>query len=445
MSNWVSTAEDEGDLVNRRHLLKPAFYWQFLARRWARILIPFVIISTAGLLFAILQPSTYFAEGKLLVRPQQISMDLVRPTVTSAAQDRLQIIQQRTMTRENLAQIADVYDLFPAQRQGLPTNELVDRIRKQIKINVIDPAPEFGQRSRGVNPPIIFSVGFEYTDPVIAQKVAEDLIRRLISEDIRDRTERASGTTVFMTEEFKKLQLENEQLDNKVSELRASLRKSAASETEKSELNQLTQLRDEYAQKSALYSEQHPVLKSLKAQLDMLERAKARTKSIDAESAATLEAYVARQEVARKTLDQAAAKMNSAKAGESLEKNQQSEKLEIVEAPPVPQLPIRPNRLRIIVTTLFVGLAVGIGFAYLADAFDTGIRYERDLAGLIDPRLVSAIPVIASPRHRRQRFSVAVLAAVLVVAAGVAATASSEMFLPPLKDLLTKTRASLLP
>ena len=40
----------------------------------------------------------------------------MRPTVTNAAQERIQVIEQRTMTRENLLAIIDKFQLFPQQR-----------------------------------------------------------------------------------------------------------------------------------------------------------------------------------------------------------------------------------------------------------------------------------------------------------------------------------------
>ena len=63
-----------------------------------------------------LWPPTYLSEGKILVQSQQIPTELVRPTVTSAAQERIQVIQQRTMTRDNLIAIADKFQLFPDKR-----------------------------------------------------------------------------------------------------------------------------------------------------------------------------------------------------------------------------------------------------------------------------------------------------------------------------------------
>ena len=67
------------------HLLRPAFYWELLKRRFFYFLIPFVLVAAIGAGVALVLPPTYLSEGKILVQSQQIPTELVRSTVTSAA------------------------------------------------------------------------------------------------------------------------------------------------------------------------------------------------------------------------------------------------------------------------------------------------------------------------------------------------------------------------
>ena len=93
--------------AGQSHFLQPSYYWQLIKRRALYFVIPFILVLPVGLAAAILLPATYLSEGKILVQSQQIPTELVRPTVTSAAQERIQVIEQRTMTRENLLAIID--------------------------------------------------------------------------------------------------------------------------------------------------------------------------------------------------------------------------------------------------------------------------------------------------------------------------------------------------
>src|SRR4051812_11066030 len=91
--------QDDAPALQEDHsyLLQPSFYWQLFKRRWPYFLLPFVAVLMAGGGAALLWPPTYFAEGRILVQSQLIPSELVRSTVTSAAQERIQVIQQRTM------------------------------------------------------------------------------------------------------------------------------------------------------------------------------------------------------------------------------------------------------------------------------------------------------------------------------------------------------------
>ena len=206
--------ELQGD---RSYLLRPAFYWALFKRRWVYFVIPFVLIASTGIGAAFLWPPTYLSEGKILVQSQQIPSELVHATVTSAAQERIQVIQQRTMTRDNLIAIADKFQLFPDKRTLMSVTEIVELMKKSTKIEPVDLQLDFKQRSRAAleNPTIVFSVGFEYSDPAIAARVANELMTRILNEDLRDRTSRATDTTKFLSREVQKLQADNAVLDAK--------------------------------------------------------------------------------------------------------------------------------------------------------------------------------------------------------------------------------------
>src|SRR5207245_9794552 len=114
MLQKVDSQEDVLSLQeDRSYLLQPTFYWQVFKRRWPYFLLPVAAVLIAGGAAALLWPPTYFAEGKILVQSQLIPSEMVRSTVTSAAQERIQVIQQRKMTRDKLIAIAHKFKPFP--------------------------------------------------------------------------------------------------------------------------------------------------------------------------------------------------------------------------------------------------------------------------------------------------------------------------------------------
>jgi uncharacterized protein involved in exopolysaccharide biosynthesis len=430
---------------DRSHLLRPTFYWELFKRRWAYFLIPFVLISCAGVAGAWLWPATYLSEGKILVQSQQIPTELVRPTVTSAAQERIQMIQQRTMTRDNLIAIVDKFQLFPDKRSLMSASELVELMKKNTKITPVDVELDFKQRTRD-NPTIVFSVGFEYGDGLTASRVANELMTQILNEDLRDRTTRATDTTKFLSREVQKLQADNAALDAKIAQLKLSQGKPDAPGAPDKSTTALAELKAELVQKSGLYSERHPIVQSLKRQVEALERSLSSSANPPPGAAgppANLDALVAQQEALQKNLDEASAKLSSARLGENLEKDQQSEKLEVIEQPSVPQEPIKPKRPKLAALAVLFGFAAGAGLTLLAELSDKGIRRASDIFSVVDSQLIISIPYIVTNaelrRHKRRRISF-IVGLLLVLAV---ALVGAYLFLPPLDLMIAKARVGL--
>jgi uncharacterized protein involved in exopolysaccharide biosynthesis len=429
--------------ADQSFLLQPSFYWQLIKRRAVYFIIPFILIFTAGLAIAALWPATYVSVGKILVQSQQIPTELVRPTVTSAAQERIQVIEQRTMTRDNLLTIIDKFQLFPDKRTLMSASQLVELMRKNAKIAPLAEPLSFAQvRSRGDNPTIVFTVGFEYSDPQTASRVANDLVTRILNEDLRDRTGRATDTTKFLAREVQKLQADSAAIDAKVAAAKVAQVKSG-SNTPDQPATQLAQLKTELAQKSALYSDRHPVMQALRRQVEALEKVVVPPVQPGTDVLAPLEELQTQQENIQKNLEAASVKLAAARLGETLEKDQQSEKLEIIEQPTAPQEPIRPNRPKIAGIALFLALAAGAGLVFILELADKTIRRSSDIFGVVDSRLVIAIPYIttqAEMRSRKLRVTALIGVGVALVAVGLVAT---YLLMPPLDLLIAKARVGL--
>src|SRR5438093_2671779 len=115
-----------------------SYYYGILKKRILYILIPFLVVFAAGCAVAMWWPPTYLSEGKILVESQQIPTDLVRPTVMATAKERIQVIQQRVMTRENLLAIMDKYQMFADRRDTWSRSELLELMRDNTVIKPVE-------------------------------------------------------------------------------------------------------------------------------------------------------------------------------------------------------------------------------------------------------------------------------------------------------------------
>ncbi|HVR60159.1 MAG TPA: sugar transporter [Pseudolabrys sp.] len=330
--------------------------------------------------------------------------------------------------------IIDKFQLFPNQRNLMSVTQLVDLMKKKAKIASLAQPLAFSRRSE--NPTIVFTVGFEDSDPAIAARVANELVTRILNEDLRDRTSRATDTTKFLNREMQRLQAENAAIDVKIAEAKQAQMKPASANG----ADQLAQMRAEYSQKSAVYSEKHPLMKTLKRQMDAVEKLAAPSVGSDGVG---LEALQSQQETIQKNIEIASAKFAAAQLGEALEKNQQSEKLEVIEQPTVPQEPIKPDRRKIIGMSLLLALAAGGGLIFLLEMLDSTIRRSDDIYSLIDSQLVVSVPYIATKDEqlrskRRLRILIFVAVPALLVFLGLV-----FFLMPPLDLMIAKARVGL--
>ena len=120
-----------------------------------------------------------------------------------------------------------------------------------------------------------------------------------------------------------------------------------------------------------------------------------------------MDALTAQQEALQKNLEALQPKLAAARLGENLEKDQQSEKLEIIEQPTAPQEPVKPNRPKVAALAVALALMAGAGLAFVAEISDKAIRRSSDIFGIVDSQIVVSIPYIFTAgelRRIRRRF-----------------------------------------
>ena len=107
-------------------------------KRWRRaVLITIAAGVVATLLLALLLPSYYQSTGIILIEQQEVPQDLVRSVINSYADERVQTINQRVMTTQNLLDIVHRHDLYPDKRKYESREELMERMRKDIAFRMI--------------------------------------------------------------------------------------------------------------------------------------------------------------------------------------------------------------------------------------------------------------------------------------------------------------------
>ncbi|MDE2451224.1 MAG: lipopolysaccharide biosynthesis protein [Gammaproteobacteria bacterium] len=167
-----------------------------------RRLRPMLVAATAGIVtaaaLALLWPPSYRSTATILIEQQELPSDLVRSTVTSFADERVQMISQRVMTTETLLGIIRRYDLYPRERSRETRDELIKRMRadidvKMISADVVD--PRSGAPTKAT---IAFTVSFADRSADEAAKVANELTTLFLNDNVETRTQLADGAAAFL-------------------------------------------------------------------------------------------------------------------------------------------------------------------------------------------------------------------------------------------------------
>jgi len=401
-------------------------YIAIAKRRFFYFFIPFVLALVLGFFIVAIQKPIYQAEGKILVETQDIPIDLVRPTVMETANQRVQVIQQRIMTRDNLLAIVKKFDLFPSQQRWMSSSQLLDLMRERTKLKLVDLTLPTQQN----NLTIAFTLSFDYEYPDVAARVANEFLTLVLSEDARNRTNRAAETTKFLEQESKRLQgvLASIQAQVAAAALKPPDPLKEVPAQIKTQRAELTKLKMELVDKSSTYSEAHPQVKALKKRIAALEKIVSEEPEESKAAAAAntdngLDVLKQQLTTAETNLDEANHKLSAARLGESLERNQQSERLQVIEQPVVPQKPIRPSRPKLLALAFVLALFAGVGTVMTAESLDKSIHSAQELAGIVDSRFIVAIPYISTQieaRRKKRRIVLLIGGLVLLALAAIA-------------------------
>lgn len=179
-------------------------FWEMLLRRRWWIIIPTLLVLVATLLVIPRLPKIYRSQTLILVQPQTVPRDYVKPTVTSDDSTRLQIITQEVLSRTGLQAIIDQLGLYKEEpapdrlsrtlfHEGKRTQEdIIEEMRADITVE-----PVVGDDPRD---PALAAVRISYQgqDPALVQEVTRQIASRFIEQNLKVREQQSEGTTEFI-------------------------------------------------------------------------------------------------------------------------------------------------------------------------------------------------------------------------------------------------------
>ncbi len=453
------------------------FYMAVFWRRLPLFILVSGLISGVALALALTLPTIYTSSARLLVESPQIPDELAQTTVQTNASEQLELVEQRLMTRANLIEIAQQLDVFENIREISP-DEVVRTMRAQTLI----------QKTSGRDRATLMQISFDHDNARTSAEVVNEYVTRILDENARRRIGVAGSTLEFFESQVQRLSTELDLLGARVLEFknantdalpdsldyrlgRQALlqerqaqigREKATLADQKNQLiqvfnstgqiqietnarqtleeRQLAQAREEMAGLLAIYSDQNPRVRILRARIEALEAQvlaqegvaagngteaaslldiqiagiDGRIEALDEQAAQvaeeletigdtiartpgnaiTLEALERDYENVQAQYNNAVAQLARASAGEQIELLSKGQRIAVIEQAVVPTEPSRPNRPLIAGGGIAAGIMAGLGLILLLELLNRAVRRPADLTNALGITPLATLPYV---------------------------------------------------
>lgn len=198
-----------------RRTIGLAMIIEVVRRRFHLVLVPFLFVMAAGLSLAIFLPSLWTAKSTILVDRQKIPESFVKSTITTDVEAQLLGLSQQIMSSGQLMKIIEAHDLYPEIRRTRSADEVVDRMRRNIRIEVQnDDRDKRNPRTVG------FSVLYTTTTPKVAMTIANELAALYVNEDVRYREKHSVSASEFLDTQLKDVRDRLQNQERRVAEFK---------------------------------------------------------------------------------------------------------------------------------------------------------------------------------------------------------------------------------
>ena len=160
-------------------------------------------------------PPIYRSEVGIIVEEQQIPENYVQSTITGYVEERIEMITQQVMSRSKLLEIINKHNLYWNLKEDKTESELISIMRNNIVLKTM--TAEIGKRNAVT---IGFKLSYSGRNPEKLQAVANELAYLYLEEEHRTKEKQASMTTDFLKQELNNFKQHITYLEKKISDFK---------------------------------------------------------------------------------------------------------------------------------------------------------------------------------------------------------------------------------
>ncbi|HSM69676.1 MAG TPA: hypothetical protein VK830_08170, partial [Xanthomonadales bacterium] len=166
-------------------------------RKWLFIVCFLSVFTLALFLVMALRP-LYRSSTSMLFTQDEVAESLLERTESNELELRLAAIRQAVMSRGQLQEVIDAFDLYAPLQDGATPESVINQFRKDIRIDQqASTEPKWGSHST-----YAITISYQDWDPDRVALVANELAARFRAENERIRTAQAVSTIEFVREQL---------------------------------------------------------------------------------------------------------------------------------------------------------------------------------------------------------------------------------------------------
>jgi polysaccharide chain length determinant protein (PEP-CTERM system associated) len=176
----------------------------------------------AGLVIAVvvafLWPDTFISTAVMRITPQQVPQSLVPSNISTQLAQRLTAMQQEVQSRTSLSDLIlrPSLNLYPKERQRATMEDALEKMRRAIKITLLESSTPQQQPAYAS----AFQISFSYSDRYKAQSVVSNLVTKFIEQEVNVQRSQSNMTTSFLNDRLKAALDDLNRLDDEVTKFK---------------------------------------------------------------------------------------------------------------------------------------------------------------------------------------------------------------------------------
>ncbi len=400
----------------------PDLFRMLRRRLW---LVVFVTLAgcVGAVVFALNQPRAFEATAVIQIETPQVGRDIAGRVVPTDAMQRLQLIEQRLMARDNLIKVIDKHKLF-AELPNMPLPQKIFNLRISTRIEQIS----VGLQGVATTPSGL-RVTVRLGDAQKAAAIANEFVDSVLIQNRERRLALVRETLGFYSAEEARVSEQITNLEAQIAEFKRANADAlpASVGALRTQLNMLNETSleierqiiafetDSSRQRLEVFARQIEQLTDQRNLVGMrvarIEEAIAAAPRVERELGALVRSQTQLQEQLNTiTRNRVEAEMESV-----LENSQQQERFEILETAIPPAIPVSMSRKKLALAGGVASLFLGLGLALLLEIMNPALRTAAQLEQELDITPVVTIPVVRLRHERRMRAAKAIGAFILAL------------------------------